>query len=257
MRYDNLLNSFKRLAAGAVVAATATIGLAGTAAADSPFHTGVWQLNTEAGAEGLVISDWLVFEHGLPKRWLYRRAGTNDTNQFDFYTRTIGDKGYTPVGLRVYRTGNTSMKLTIAEKGKTPMEASATRLSLVNHMKSCLSVEENGAKLYGSWAGTAGSTLKSLHIDQDSLKIDGETRRVSVEPVRVGRLGISQDGKPVAFLTDAGGDYAVLQWFKPGVTQADMRDQTKEILDFKAEEIVRTPYGTCDRQIASRLKAMR
>ena len=74
---------------------------------------------------------------------------------------------------------------------------------------------------------------------------------------RVGRLGIVENGKPIAFLTDAGGDYAVLQWFKPGVTPETMVDPKKEILDFAREEIVRWPGGTCDRQIASRLKAMK
>ncbi|WP_208977938.1 hypothetical protein [Labrenzia sp. 011] len=227
------------------------------AQAESPFHTGVWQLNTPEGPRGLVVSDWLVFEDGLPKRWLYRRAGTNDANQFDFFTRTMGDSGYTPVGIRVYRTGDNSMKYTLAPKGGDPIEVSAVRLSIPNFENSCLSVEKKGKRFFGNWTGTAGSTLKKLRVGRNSLTIDGKTRKVSIEEVRVGRMGIMENGRPIAFLTDAGGDYAVLQWFRPGVSEEQMRNKEREILDFEAEEIVRNPGGTCDRQIASRLKAMK
>lgn len=250
-------SAFKNLAKATAIAATTALSAVTLAQAESPFHTGVWQLNEEAGPRGLVVSDWLVFENGLPKRWLYRRAGTNDQNQFDFFTRTMGESGYTPVGIRVYRTGDNAMKYTISEKGKDPIEVTASRLSIPNFKNSCLSVENKGERLFGSWTGTSGSTLKKLRLSKTKLTVDGKSRNVSVEPVRVGRLGITEDGKPIAFLTDAGGDYAVLQWFKPGVSNELMRDQEKEIMDFQAEEIVRWPGGTCDRQIASRLKAMK
>lgn len=241
----------------AVLAAVVSVPVATTATAESPFHTGVWQLDTPEGSRGLVVSDWLVFEDGLPKRWLYRRAGTNDANQFDFFTRTIGDSGYTPVGIRVYRTGENSMKYTLTPKGGEPVEVTAERLSIPNFTNSCLSVEKKGKRFFGNWAGTSGSKLKKLNVRKNRITIDGEARNTTIEEVRVGRMGIMEDGKPVAFLTDAGGDYAVLQWFKPGVTVEQMRDKDKEILDFAAEEIVRNPGGTCDRQIASRLKAMK
>lgn len=233
------------------------VAFSGAAIAESPFHTGVWQLNTPEGSRGLVVSDWLVFENGLPKRWLYRRAGTNDANQFDFYTRTIGDSNYTPVGIRVYRTGEHEMKYTLAEKDKDPIEVSASRLSIPNYKNSCLSVENKGERLFGTWVGTSGSSMKKLRLSKTALVIDGKSSKVSIEPVRVGRLGIIQDGTPIAFLTDAGGDYAVVQWFNAGVTPDHMRDPKREILSFKSEEIVRSPSGTCDRQIASRLKAMK
>jgi hypothetical protein len=239
------------------IAATAVLSFVTLAQAESPFHTGVWQLNEEAGPRGLVVSDWLVFEDGLPKRWLYRRAGTNDQNQFDFFSRTIGDSGYTPVGIRVYRTGENSMKYTLAPKGEEPIEVSAVRLSIPNFENSCLSVEKKGKRFFGNWVGTSGSTLKKLNVGKNKITVDGKGRAVSIEEVRVGRMGITEDGKPIAFLTDAGGDYAVLQWFKPGVSVEQMRDKETEILDFTAEEIVRNPGGTCDRQIASRLKAMK
>jgi len=247
---------FKHLAAGAVALATSIAGFT-AAQAESPFHTGVWQLDTPEGPRGLVVSDWLVFEDGLPKRWLYRRAGTNDQNQFDFFTRTIGDSSYTPVGIRVYRTGEHTMKYTIAEKGKDPIETSGKRLSIPNYKNSCLSVENKGDRLFGTWVGTDASSAKNLRLTASSLTIDGERTDVTAEQVRVGRVGISQNGKPIAFLTDAGGDYAVLQWFHDGVSPETMRDTKREILDFKAEEVLRYPQGTCDRQIASRLKAMR
>ena len=99
--------------------------------------------------------------------------------------------------------------------------------------------------------------MNNLRLSRNQLTVDGKSRKVSVEPVRVGRLGIVENGQPIAFLTDAGGDYAVLQWFKPGVTVETMKDPEKEIMDFVAEEIVRWPAGTCDRQIESRLKAMK
>ncbi|GGB38814.1 hypothetical protein GCM10011316_08580 [Roseibium aquae] len=246
----------KHLAAGALAIATTLAGLAG-AQAESPFHTGVWQLDTAEGPRGLVVSDWLVFEEGLPKRWLYRRAGTNDENQFDFFTRTIGDNRYTPVGIRVYRTGEHTMKYTLAEKGKDPIEVSGQRLSIPNYKNSCLSVENKGDRLFGAWVGTEASSVKGLRLTASSLTVDGVKTDVTAEQVRVGRAGIAQNGKPIAFLTDAGGDYAVLQWFNDGVTLDQMRDTKREILDFKAEEILRWPQGTCDRQIASRLKAMK
>ncbi|WP_269585095.1 hypothetical protein [Roseibium sp. Sym1] len=247
----------KSFAKAAAVAAVAILSFAPAATAESPFHTGVWQLNTPEGTRGLVVSDWLVFEDGLPKRWLYRRAGTNDANQFDFFTRTINDSGYTPVGIRVYRTGDNSMKYTLAPKGEDPIEVTAERLSIPNFENSCLSVEKKGKRFYGNWNGTSGSKLKKLNVQKSRLTIDGEARKVAIEEVRVGRMGITEDGKPIAFLTDAGGDYAVLQWFKPGVTVEQMRDKDTEILDFASEEIVRNPGGTCDRQIESRLKAMK
>lgn len=225
--------------------------------AESPFHTGVWQMNTKDGPKGLVVSDWLVFEDGLPKRWLYRKAGTNDANQFDFYTRTMGTSEYAPYGIRVYRTGENEMKYTIAETGKEPIEVSAVRLSIPNFKNSCLSVENKGERLFGTWDGTKASSLKKLRLTKAALTIDGKTTKVTIEPVRTGRLGIVQDGKALAFLTDAGGDYAVLQWFNDGITPDHMRDPKREILDFKAEEVVRTPGGTCDGQIKSRLKAMK
>jgi len=247
----------RNLAAAALIAASFLTAAATSAVAESPFHTGVWQLNTPDGPKGLVVSDWLVFEDGLPKRWLYRRAGTNDENQFDFFTRSMGDSGYTPVGIRVYRTGDNSMKYTLAPKGKEPVEVSAVRLSIPNFENSCLSVEKKGKRFFGNWVGTSGSKLKKLNVRKNRLTIDGKARDVTVEEVRVGRMGITEDGKPIAFLTDAGGDYAVIQWFKPGVTVEQMRNKEKEILDFASEEIVRNPGGTCDSQIASRLKAMK
>lgn len=250
-------SALKVIAAAGIVASMAALPFAAPAHAESPFHTGVWQLNTPEGPRGLVVSDWLVFEDGLPKRWLYRRAGTNDENQFDFFSRTMGDSGYTPVGIRVYRTGENSMKYTLAPKGEEPVEVSAVRLSIPNFENSCLSVEKKGKRFFGNWVGTNGSKLKKLNVGKTKMTIDGEAREIAIEEVRVGRMGITEGGKPVAFLTDAGGDYAVLQWFKPGVTVEQMRNKEREILDFASEEIVRNPGGDCDRQIASRLKAMK
>ena len=252
------LKSMFKTTLAASIAALTMLSAVPAAQAESPFHTGVWQLNDPSGKRGLVVSDWLVWEDGLPKRWLYRRAGTNDANQFDFFTRTIGDSGFTPVGIRVYRTGEHEMKYTISEKGKDPIEVSANRLSIPNYKNSCLSVENKGNRLTGgTWTGTPQSAGKKLRLTKSKLTIDGNARNVTVEDVRVGRVGIMEDGKPLAFFTDAGGDYGVLQWFKPGVTPEVMRDTTKEVMDFKAEEIFRWPQGTCDRQIESRLKAMK
>ena len=90
------LNSMFKTTLAASIAALTMLSAMPAAQAESPFHTGVWQLNDPAGKRGLVVSDWLVWEDGLPKRWLYRRAGTNDANQFDFFTRSIGDSGFTP-----------------------------------------------------------------------------------------------------------------------------------------------------------------
>lgn len=250
-----------KLAAATVsVAAIATVasGLTLTvdARAESPFHTGVWQVNTDAGPRGLVISDWLIYDNGLPHRWIYRRSGTNDQNQFDFYSRSIGASTFSPMGFRVYRTGENEMKYTRVEQGTQPVTSSAIRLSVPNYAGSCLSVENKGERLFGHWRGTKESSFKRLRLGKKKLTIDGKSMDVDVQPVRVGRLGITKDGQPYAFFTDAGGDYAVLQKFKPGVTTAQMVDQRREILDFASEEIARDPKGTCDRQIASRLKLL-
>jgi hypothetical protein len=240
-----------------VAAALAATAWAMPAQAESPFHTGVWQVNAPTGSQGLVVSDWLVFEEGLPKRWLYRKAGTNDQNQFDFLTRTIGESVYAPVEIRVYRTGEHEMKYTVFIKGQEPVELSANRLSIPNYKNSCLSVENKSERLFGNWTGTTASSFKRMRLTKSKLTIDGQSRTIEAMPVRVGRLGIVENGQPIAFLTDGGGDYAVVQWFKPGVDVATMRDPKKEILDFAREEIVRQPGGTCDRQIKSRLKAMK
>ena len=148
----------------------------------------------------------------------------------------MNDSGYTPVGIRVYRTGDNAMKYTLSPKGEDPIEVSAVRLSIPNFENSCLSVEKKGKRFYGNWVGTEGSKLKKLNVSKNRLTIDGEARKVSIAEVRVGRMGITENGKPIAFLTDAGGDYAVLQWFKPGVTVEQMQDPEKEILDFASEE---------------------
>lgn len=243
--------------ATAVLAGLAlSVSIAGTAQAESPFHTGVWQVNTPEGPVGLIVSDWLLFEDGLPHRWIYRRSGTNDENQFDFYTRTMGMANYAPMAVRVYRTGEHEMKYTLVQKDQQPVTNPAIRLSVPNYKNSCLSVENKGERLYGKWRGTKASSFKRITLSPNALVIDKQKMNVEVKPVRVGRLGIVMDGKPWAFFTDAGGDYAVLQKFKPGVTVAQMIDPQREILDFVSEEIARDPKGTCDRQIASRLKLL-
>ncbi len=251
--FDRLV---KFTAAMSVVAAT-VVGVAAPAQAESPFHTGVWQLNKPTGPEGLILSDWLVYENGLPARWLYRKAGTNDLNQFDFFIRNLGEPNYLPANVRVYRTGEHEMKYSLHVKNEEPVEYSANRLSIPNYKNSCLSVENKGERLFGHWRGTSGSTLKRLHLAKNKMTIDGKSREVQIMPVRVGRLGIVENGRPIAFLTDGGGDYAVLQWFRDGVTTDVMVDPAKEILDFAAEEIVKDPKTNCDQQIASRLRAMK
>ncbi|NVK34677.1 MAG: hypothetical protein HWE23_09375 [Rhodobacteraceae bacterium] len=257
MRKQSLGKLLKKAFSLTAVLAAGVIGLSASANAESPFHTGVWQLNTGSGPQGLVASDWMLFEGGLPRHWLYRRAGTNDANQFDYFTRTIGTSGYTPAGIRVYRTSDTTMDYTVAKKGEEPVTVSAKRLSIPNFQKSCLSVEGKASRLIGSWNGTASSSLKKLRITNSAITVDGKSRKITTEEVRVGRLGILEDGKPIAFFTSAGGDYAVLQWLQPGTSVETMRDTRREILDFVGEEVVRKPGGTCDRQIESRLKTMK
>lgn len=254
------LRPLRRLAAATLVAAAALVQ---PAAAESPFHTGVWAATGPEGTQGLVLSDWLVFENGLPTRWLYRKAGTNDANQFDFYTRAMGESVYAPVEIRVYRTGEHEMTYTIFTREKNQKEqkqvsqVSAKRLSIPNYKNSCLSVENKGERLFGRWAGTSAAGFKTFHLSKSKLTIDGKSRKVEAMPVRTGRIGIVENGQPIAFLTDAGGDYAVVQWFNPGVDVATMTDEKKEILSFAREEIVRQPGGTCDRQIKSRLATMK
>ena len=243
--------TFIALAGAAIVSAFAT-----GAQAESPFHTGVWQVNTAEGPQGLVVSDWLIFDDGLPSRWIYRRSGANDQNQFDFYVRTMGQPIFVDGSVRVYRTGENAMKYTVFLRGQQPVENPSIRLSQPNYIKSCLSVENKGERLFGAWRGTKKSSFKRIRLSKNKLTIDGKSENVEIKPVRVGRLGILKDGQPIAFFTDAGGDYAVLQRFKSGVTVAQMTDPRREILDFASEEIVRDPRGTCDRQIKSRLKLL-
>ncbi|WP_310621565.1 hypothetical protein [Flexibacterium corallicola] len=247
---------FSRTVKTAICALTLAATAPAIAQAESPFHTGVWQVNTESGPQGLVASDWLIFENGLPKRWLYRHSGGNDANQFDFFTRTLGEEKFSPLSLRVYRTGPNEMQYTIKEKGKEQIEMPAKRLSIANFKKSCLSVENKGERLLGKWTGTVASSFNYMSLSRELLTIDGKEREISVEPVRVGRLAIMENGKPLAFLTDAGGDYAVVQWFKSNISADTVRDPAKEIMSFKAEEVVRNPNGDCDRQIKYRLETM-
>lgn len=241
----------------AAIAVTAIgLGLTDRAQAESPFHTGVWQFNTPEGPRGWVASDWLIFDGGLPNRWLYRRAGTNVENQFNYYSRTMGQANYAPVGITVQRTGDNTMQYTLAEKGKDPVIYPAVRLSVPDYAGSCLSVENKGARLFGRWTGTKASSFKKLRLSKNKLTIDGNAMAVDVREVRVGRLGIIKDGQPFAFFTDAGGDYAVLQKFNPGVTLAQMTDPQQEILSFASEEIAHDPKTNCDQQIAARLKLL-
>ncbi|MCC2111241.1 MAG: hypothetical protein KDJ16_04325 [Hyphomicrobiales bacterium] len=155
------------------------------AQAESPFHTGVWQLNTPQGPVGLVASDWLVFENGLPSRWLYRKAGTNLENQFNYYIRTIGQSNYAAAVVTVHRTDDNSMQYTLAEKGREPITYPAVRLSVPNYAGSCLSVENKGERLLGRWTGTKASSFKRLQLSKTKLTIDGNSMAVDVREVRV------------------------------------------------------------------------
>jgi hypothetical protein len=249
--------SLQLLAFAISAIATSNLSAIGPARAESPFHTGVWQVNTPNGPVGLVVSDWLIYDNGLPSRWIYTKAGANDINQFDFTSRSVGRPDLNEVDVQVYRTGPNSMRFTRFEKGRPPIENSAIRLSQPNYSNSCLSVENLKERQFGTtWIGTRRSSVKSVKLDPGSLTIDGKTMSVNVRRERVGRLAIIKDGRPLAFFTLAGGDYAVLQWFKAGVTVAQVADPQYEIMDFQSEDIVRDPKGTCDRQIASRLKLL-
>jgi len=243
------------IAAALAITLSSTLGI-GKASAESPFHTGVWQVNTPQGPVGLVVSDWLIYENGLPTRWIYRRSGSNDENQFDFLVRRMGQASYDPVAIRIYRTGDHEMNYTLHESKKDPVKNPSIRLSVPNYKNSCLSVENKGERLFGTWLGTSASSMKRLRMSKDKLTIDGNTQAVEIRSVRVGRLAILQNGQPIAFFTDGGGDYGVFQRLKPGVTLAQISDPRREILDFASEEIVRDPKGTCDRQIADRLKLL-
>ena len=192
--------TFIALAGAAIVSAFAT-----GAQAESPFHTGVWQVNTAEGPQGLVVSDWLIFDDGLPSRWIYRRSGANDQNQFDFYVRTMGQPIFVDGSVRVYRTGENAMKYTVFLRGQQPVENPSIRLSQPNYIKSCLSVENKGERLFGAWRGTKKSSFKRIRLSKNKLTIDGKSENVEIKPVRVGRLGILKDGQPIAFFTDAGG----------------------------------------------------
>jgi len=246
----------RKLFAAAVGALALTVmGQVPAAKAESPFHTGVWQVNTAEGPRGLVVSDWMIYDDGLPHRWIYRRAGGNDQNQFDFLFRNLGEPKYVDGSVRVYRTGEHTMKYTVFMRGQEPVENPSVRLSQPNYKNSCLSVEKDD-HIFGLWQGTRRSTFKKLRLTKEALVIDGQARKVEYKQVRVGRIGIIRNGEPFGFFTQAGGDYAVLQLFKPGVTMAQMLDQQREILDFKSEEVAHYPKGDCDRQIAARMKLL-
>ena len=126
---------------GAAAAILYGFGAAVPAGAESPFHTGVWQVNTESGPVGLIVSDWLIFDDGLPSRWIYRKSGTNDENQFDFVIRNMGESAFAPVAVQVYRTGEHEMKYTVTQRGQTPVTNPSKRLSQPDYKNSCLSVE--------------------------------------------------------------------------------------------------------------------
>ncbi|WP_350333098.1 hypothetical protein [Coralliovum pocilloporae] len=250
-----------RLMRGALVLGAAAAMVLGTvslspAAEDTPFHAGVWELPEGDGFKSLVISDWLLFEGQLPKTWLYLESGSAAEGRYTFLARHLNGTGYLGARIDVARIDDTHMTYKISTRDGVLTETTARRLSVPNAKKSCLAVLTKLEDLLGAYASADGKTKKKLVLTKDKLTWNGQDQAVSVQQLRVGQVGISANGKPLAILADAGSDYAVIQWLHDGEKSFTRGPRDAQLLSFKNEEVLYRSRVNCNKQIKDRLKFM-
>lgn len=241
------------LAAGSVVFTSTVLLPTGVQAADdTPFFTGVWELDHDGSMRGLVMSDWLIFDDKLPGTWLYMRKGSVPGERYQFYARKLGVSGVPAAIVDVAKVDDTHMLYRLSANGQILEQGEATRLSVPNAQKSCLAVDDELEDLLGKWT-VVSSPKKSISFSKTEMVIDGKAQDVTLQPLRTGQIGVLVGNAPFALFTDAGGDYAVLQILPQG-TPSFTGGPIGQHVDFSQEIVVRRAKGRCDAEIASRLK---
>lgn len=241
-------------AVGAGIALVLGAGTAAVAADDTPFHAGVWELPEAGGFKPLVISDWLIFEGQLPKTWLYLESGSAAEGRYTFLARHLNGTGYLGARIDVTRVDDTHMTYKISTRDGVLSETTTRRLSVPDAKKSCLAVLTELEDLLGSYASADGATKNKLVLTRDKLTWNGQEQAVSVRQLRVGQVGISANGKPLAILADGGSDYAVIQWLHDGEKAFTRGPRDAQLLSFKNEEVLYRSRVNCNKQIKDRLR---
>nr|WP_321455874.1 hypothetical protein [uncultured Cohaesibacter sp.] len=225
-----------------------------SAAVDTPFFTGVWQLNDGKTLRPLVMSDWLIFDGKLPNTWLYVSKGSLPGQQYRFLARNVGVNGVSAALVDVVRVDDTHMSYRVSVKGNIIEQGDATRLSVPNANDSCLAVDTEMKDLLGSWV-VATDKKKKVKLSETELDFAGQKQAVELRPIRTGQIGVIVSGAPYALFTDAGGDYAVLQVLPSGTTSF-AGGPIGQHVNFSHEIVLRRTNGRCDAAIAGRLKLM-
>lgn len=244
--------AFGGILVGGMIGATPSSVVAEPAKA-APFFAGVWQLETATGVQPLVLSDWLMFDGKLPQTWLYTRQAT--PSSYAFYTRNIGVGGYQAV-MQVSQVDEKTMNVSMVAKKQVLLKGTAKRLSIPLAKGSCLAVETNLKKMFGKWVTPQKGDNRTLVLKEKSMVWLGKSSEITIQKVRDGQWGLSYGGQPLALMTDAGGDYAVLQWLRDG-EKGFSYGPGRPILKFKEETILRKVGGRCDAAIKARLKLMK
>lgn len=244
---------------GAVVGAgflAGGMGMEAKAADDTPFFTGVWELNDGKNLRPLVMSDWLIFDGKMPRIWLYMRQGSVPGSSYQFYARNVGVNGLSKARVDVAMIDADHMAYQLSADGAILEKGTARRLSVPNADGSCLAVDTDMKDLQGRWQVVGSGKRKEMIALSDSTLTFGKQKMpVQTRLLRTGQIAIMANGAPYAMLTDAGGDYAVLQILQQG-TPAFTGGPIGHLLSFSKEVVVRRPNGRCDAAIAERLKFM-
>ena len=224
------------------------------AASDTPFFTGVWELKDSQTVRPLVMSDWLIFSGKMPNTWLYMTKGSIPGQQYRFMARNLGVNGVSAALVDVVRVDDTHMTYRVSANGAIIEQGEAYRLSVPDADESCLAVDTEMKDLLGKWV-SATDKKKKVSLSETELNFDGQKQAVDLRPIRTGQIGIMVNGAPYAMLTDAGGDYAVLQVLPTG-TASFTGGPIGQHVNFAQEVVLRRTNGRCDAAIASRLKLL-
>lgn len=235
---------------------TSVGGTAVQAADDTPFFTGVWELNDGKNLRPLVMSDWLIFDGKMPRIWLYMRKGSVPGQSYQFYARNVGINGLSRARVDVARIDENQMAYRLSADGAILEKGTARRLSVPNANGSCLAVDTEKKDLLGRWqVVNSGKTKETISLSDGELSYGKQKLPVQTRLLRTGQIAILANGTPYAMLTDAGGDYAVLQVLQQG-TKAFTGGPIGHLVSFSKEIVVRRSKGQCDAAIAKRLKFM-
>ncbi|MCV6602006.1 MAG: hypothetical protein OIF54_10690 [Cohaesibacter sp.] len=226
------------------------------AAEDTPFFAGVWELDDGKKLRPLVMSDWLIFDGKMPRIWLYMRQGSVPGSSYQFYARNVGVNGLSRARVDVALIDESHMAYQLSADGAILEKGTARRLSIPNADGSCLAVDTQMKDLLGRWQVVGSEKGKDMVVVSESeLTMNKQKQAIETRMLRTGQMAIMTNGAPFAMLTDAGGDYAVLQIVQPG-TAAFSGGPIGHLVSFEREMVLRKPKGRCDAAIAKRLKFM-